>query len=154
MITSLIAFFGSSVFRMLLGEAVNLWNKHQDHRQEVERMQVQGKLDAERHAREQEAIRTQHAQGVEVIRVQGDDARDTIGARAFANVAEGLTKLTGIKFVDVWNRIINPALATWSVCMITLNYAGALRLDDQGWAICGASLGLYLADRNLFKRGK
>ena len=27
-------------------------------------------------------------------------------------------------------------------------------LDDNGWSICGAALGIYLADRSLFKRGK
>lgn len=154
MLTSLIAFFGSNIFRMVFGELISAWNKHQEHKQELDLMREQGRLDAERHAREQEAIKTQHAMGVEVIRVRGDDARETIAAETFGKVSEGLTKLTGIKLVDIWNRIINPALATWAIVMISGHYLQWWTLDDQGWAICGASLGLYLADRNLFKRGK
>jgi hypothetical protein len=27
-------------------------------------------------------------------------------------------------------------------------------LDEQGWALVGAALGIFVADRTLFKRGK
>jgi len=61
----------------------------------------------------------------------------------------------GIWFIDAWNGIIRPFVATWAVIMVTLHFASTgWVLDENGWSLCGAALGIYLADRSLFKRGK
>lgn len=152
--SALLAFLGGNAFRMIFGEAVAFFQRRQEQAQELERMKLQGQLDAAQHERTQEAIKTQAALGVQTIRVQGEEARGLLDAEAWKIVSEATTRLTGIKLVDAWNQSIRPAVATWAVVMITGHYAGAWVLDDNGWAVCGAALGIYIADRTLFKRGK
>lgn len=154
MITTLLAFFGGNAFRMIFGEAVAFLQRRQENAAELERMRLSGQLASEQHARQMATIEAQRAAGVQMIEVQtaSDVTRGEVGA--WASAVDAVGRLTGIPWVDVWNRCINPAVATWAVGMITAHYAGLVQLDDNGWAIAGAALGVYLADRNLFKRGK
>lgn len=154
MISALISFLGGSVFRMLWGEISTWMTARQDHRHEIERMRLQGELDAAAHVRNQDAIRVQAELGVQTIRVQAEADVGRIEADGWLAAAKSTAAPTGVWFVDLWNGIIRPAVATWSVAMISGNYAGWWRLDENGWAVCGAALGIYLADRALFKRGK
>jgi hypothetical protein len=154
MISALISFLGGSIFRTIWGELSAWITARQDHRFELERMKTQGELDAAQHGRNQDAIRLQAELGVKTIQVQAEADIGRIESGAWAAAVEGTTRATGVWLVDIWNGVIRPAVATWSVVMITGHYARWWVLDDNGWSICGAALGIYLADRALFKRGK
>lgn len=155
MLATLLSFFGGTAFRMIWGEVSSWLTKRQDHAQELERMRLQAEMDAAQHARNLEAIRVQAELGVQTIRVQGEANVAKAEAEAFAAVAASIGKPSGIWIVDLWNGIIRPLVA--SVCVVLwvmhVHRAGWL-LDEQGWSILGAALGLYLADRALVKRGK
>jgi hypothetical protein len=159
--SALLSFLGGSVFRMLWGEIAAWLNKKQEHKYEIERMQLQADLDDRRHAREQEAIKTQAALQVEVIRVQGEQALEQIDAQTFLEGVKATAVVTGVKWVDAWNQTIRPGVATWAVVMLTLEALGWLALfggpkvlSDGTQSVIYAALGLYLADRTLAKRGK
>ena len=155
MIATLVSFFGGNIFRMIFGEVVAFISKRQDHAQELERMRLQGELDAAQSDRGQAAIRLQAELGVKTIQVQAESHADAAEDDAWLEIAKGTTKTVGIWFLDVWNGIIRPAVATWAMVLISLHYyTKNWVLDDNGWSICGAALGIYLADRALFKRGK
>lgn len=155
MITTLISFLGGSVFRMLWGEISAWLTKRQDHSQEIERMRLQGTLDAEQHARNLESIKAQADAGVKVIEMQSSSAVKSIETDAWLEAVKGTTRSVGVAWIDAWNGLIRPAVATWAVVIITIHYANhGWVLDDNGWGLCGAALGIYLADRALFKRGK
>lgn len=155
MITALISFLGGNVFRMIFGEVISAWNKKQDHAQEVERMRLQGELDAAQHQRNQDAIRTQAELGVKTIQVQADAAVGQIEAQGWLEAVKATAIKTGIAWVDAWNAVIRPGVATWSVVMLTLAEIGAIHaLSDNVTAISSCALGIYLADRSLMKRGK
>ncbi len=154
MISALISFLGGSVFRMLWGEVSTWITARQDHRHEVERMRLQGELDAAAHARNQDSIRLQAELGVQTIRVQAEADVDRIEVDGWLSAVKSTGAPTGVWLVDLWNGVIRPAVATWSVVMISGHYARWWTLDDNGWSVCGAALGIYLADRALFKRGK
>lgn len=155
MITTLISFLGGSVFRMLWGEISAWLTKQQDHSQEIERMRLQGTLDAEQHARNLEAIKAQADAGVKVTEMQSSSNVKSIETDAWLEAVKGTTRSVGNAWIDAWNGVIRPAVATWAVVIITIHYANAgWVLDDNGWGLCGAALGIYLADRALFKRGK
>lgn len=161
MLTGILSFLGGSVFRMIWGEVSHFVTTWQDHKQEMERLELQGRLDGEAHSRQQEAIRLQAELGIQTIRVQGEMDVAKSQALIAQTEADGwleAVKLTGrqvgVWFVDAWNAVIRPAVATWSVAMVTLHYTQVITLDDNGWSLCGAALGIYLADRTLFKRGK
>lgn len=155
MIATLLSFFGGTAFRMIWGEVSAFLTARQEHAQELDRMRLQGELDAATHARQMESIKAQHDMGVETIHVQSDADLAKIDADIFGQ-AVGLTgKLTGIAFVDIWNGVIRPALATMCMGLVTLHfYRHNWTLDDQGWSLVGASLGIFVADRSLFKRNK
>lgn len=155
MISALLSFFGGSVFRMLWGEVSAFLNKRQDHKFELERLRFQAQVDAEQHARNLEAIKIQAEIGVQTIRVAAEGKVDEITANAWQHAVEATTTRSGIWLVDLWNGIIRPALATMCAALVALHfYRAGWVLDEQGWALVGAVLGIYVADRTLFKRGK
>lgn len=155
MITTLISFLGGSVFRMIWGEASAWLTKRQDHSQELDRMRLQAEYDAAAHSRNLETIKTQAEAGVKVIQQQAVASIQGTEADAWFDAVKGTSRSTGVKIIDAWNGVIRPLVATWAVVMVTIHYAQlGWVLDDNGWGLCGAALGIYLADRALFKRGK
>ena len=154
MISALLSFFGGSVFRMIWGEISAWLTARQQHGQEMDRLKLQGELDAAAHARQLEAMRLQQQLGAETIRVQAVADADRSAGEAFLEAVKATGRAVGVAWVDAWNALIRPAVATWSVGMVTAHYLQWIKLDDNGWALCGAALGIYLADRALFKRGK
>lgn len=154
MITSILSFFGGSVFRMIWGEVSAWLTKRQDHSQELDRMRLQAELDAAQHTRNMESIRVQADLGVKTIQVQAEAVIGEIEAQGWLEAVRGTAKVIGIAWVDAWNAVIRPGVATWSVLMMTLGEFGAIVLSDNTLAVASAALGIYLADRNLMKRGK
>ena len=154
MISALISFLGSTFLRSVWGEISAWMTAKQEHKQEIERMRLQGELDAAQHARNQDAIRLQAELGVKTIQVQAEADIGRIEADGWLTAVKGTTKTTGVWFVDFWNGVIRPGVATWAIAMISGHYIGWWALDENGWSICGAALGIYLANRELFKRGK
>lgn len=154
-LSALFSFLGGTAFRMLWGEIASWLTKRQDHSHELERLRLQAECDAAQHARNLEAIQVQAGLGIKTIQVQSEAAVSQAEAQGWAAAAESIGRPTGIWFVDAWNGIIRPLVATvciilWVLHTYRLNWV----LDEQGWSILGAALGLYLADRTLAKRGK
>ena len=155
MFSALLSFLGGSVFRMIWGEISSAWTKYQDHAHELELLRLQGEMEAAKAARELEAIREQHKMGVEVVRVQGEARAPELDLQAFVKGVELTGTSTGFRWVDAWNASIRAALATGVMVLIGLHYWHAgWKLDDRGWELAGAILGLFTADRMLFRRGK
>jgi len=155
MITSLIAFLGGSVFRMLWGEFSSFLTKKQENAHELEMLKLQGDLDTAAHTRNLESMKAQAGLGIQIIREQAGATGSIIESTAWLEAVKGTTQSIGIKFIDAWNGIIRPLVATWSIVLISIYYYQmGFILDENGWGICGAALGIYLADRTLFKRGK
>lgn len=154
MISALLSFLGGSAFRMLWGEISSWLNKRQDHAHEIERMRLQGDLDAAQHARNLDAIRLQADMGVRVIETQAAADVARIETQGWFEAVKGTTIITGVWLIDTWNGIIRPAVATWSVVMLTLNEFAVFTLSETTASVCYAALGIYLADRTLGKRGK
>lgn len=154
MIASLIAFLGGSVFRMMWGEFSAYFSKRQDHAMEIERLKLQGELDAAQHDRNMTAIKVQAELGIKTIQVQAEAAVSQIESEGWLAAVQSTGKAIGIAWVDAWNAVIRPGVATWAVIMMTLGEFGVIMLSDNTLAISGAALGIYLADRALFKRGK
>jgi len=155
MISALVSFLGGSAFRMIWGELSSFVTRRQEHAQEIDRLRLQGELDAAQHARNQEAIKTQAALGIKVIEVQRDADIDRIEAGAWERAVDSVGRLTGIKFIDLWNQSIRPLLATLAIAVVVFEIvANGFVLSDWDRELVAAILGLYVADRSLQKRGK
>ena len=155
MFSALFAFLGGSVFRMIWGELSAWVTARQDHEQEMDRLRLQGELDAAQHARQQEAIKNQAALGIETIRVQGDIDVSLLEAQGWAAAVASANKPTGIRWVDAWNGIIRPMAASIAILL------WVLALNTQGWKmsewdmqLVGVVLGFFFASRELMKRSK
>jgi hypothetical protein len=154
MITALLSFFGGGLFRSVWGE-VSAWiTARQDHSFEIERMKLQGELDAAQHARNLEAIKVQADLGVKTIQVQAEADLGRLDGAAFNTAVELTGKSSGVKFVDAWNGAIRPGLATVSIALVVCDAFALVAMSDNAWALAGSALGIYVADRTLFKRGK
>ncbi len=152
---ALVSFLGGSVFRLIFGEISSAWTAHQEHKQELARMECQMKIDAQAHADNLESLRLQSELGVKEIRVQGEIDLQKLDSEMFRDAVNLTGKLTGITFVDIWNGIIRPALATLCLwLLVSYFYKHGWELDKNGWELVGSVLGVYVADRQLMKRGK
>ena len=155
MLSALISFLGGSVFRAIWGEVAAYFTRRQEHAQEIERLRLQGELDAAQHARNQEAIRLQAELGVKTISVQAEADLDRLAMSGWNAVVESTTRLTGIRFIDFWNQSIRPLLATIAILVVVAEvWANGFVLSEWDRELVGAILGIFVADRNLAKRGK
>jgi hypothetical protein len=155
MIESLFAFLGGSVFRGVWGEISSYFSKSQEHTHELERMKIQADVDSAYHSRSMDMIRLQAELGVKTIQVQAESAISQIESEAWLSAVKSTTQSVGIFFIDAWNGVIRPLVATWAIVVISIDMASKQWvLDDNGWMLASAALGIYLADRALFKRGK
>lgn len=155
MISAIISFLGGSVFRMIWGEVSTWVTAKQSHAQELERMRLQGELDAAQHSRNLESIRVQAELGVKEIRVKAEADLERIDAEGFYGAARDAMKPTGIWLVDLWNGVIRPLCATIAVAMWVLSlYRAGWTLGPWDQELTAAVLGFFFADRALGKRGK
>lgn len=153
--SALFSFLGGSVFRMVWGEISAFFKAKQEHTQEMERMRLQGDLDAATHARNLEAIKVQAELGVKVIEAQREADVSRIEADAWLEAVRDVGRKTGIKLVDAWNGAIRPGLATIAIVAVVAEIiALGFLLTDWHKELFGAILGVFVADRSLAKRGK
>lgn len=155
MFTAIFSFLGGSVFRMIWGEVSSFITAKQDHSFEVERMRLQGDLDAAQHARNLESLKVQADLGVKTIQVQAEADIGKIETDGWYAAVRQAMVPTGIKWVDAWNGIIRPLAASIVILL------WVLALNTQGWKmsawdmeLCGVILGFFFASRELTKRGK
>lgn len=155
MFSGLMSFLGGSAFRMIWGEVSSYFTAKQNHKQEMERMDLQGKLDAAAHERNLAGIKLQADLGIKTIQVQADAAISQKDVEAWAQAVGDVGKKTGILFLDIWNGIIRPMLATVAMGLLIKEVAANHGVPTEHvLAVCDAILGIYVADRSLSKRGK
>lgn len=147
MLSGILAFLSGSAFRMLWGEASAWITSNLDHRHEIERMRLQAECDAAQHARNLEALRVQADLGVKTIQVQAE-------AEAFRDAVQAVGRPIGVAWVDAWNAMIRPGVATWAVAMLSASEFGLVALSGLAADVACCALGIYLADRTLAKRAK
>lgn len=153
------AFFGGAGFRMIWGEFSSWLTKRQDHAQEMDRMVLQGRLDAEQHSRNMESQRLQAELDIKVIEAQTAGAVATVESEGWLEAVKATGIKVGIKFVDAWNAVMRPAIATWGVFMLTVQELAILtghmyRLTDITTSVACGAIGIFIASRDLQKRGK
>lgn len=155
MFSAILSFLGGSVFRMVWGEVSSWITARQDHRFEVERMRLQGDIEAAQHTRNLEAIKVQAGLGVQTIRVQAEADVGKLETEGWAAAVRQAMQPTGIAWVDAWNGIIRPLAASIAILL------WVLALNTQGWKmsawdreLVGVVLGFFFASRELMKRGK
>lgn len=152
--SALFSFLGGTAFRMIWGELSSWLNKAQDHKFELERLRLQEEVDSKTHERNLENLRVQSELGIKTITVQADNNIRELEVQGWLEAVKGVTKRSGIKWIDGWNASIRPAVATWAILMITASEMALLVMSENSWMVASAALGIYLADRTLFKRGK
>ena len=152
---ALFSFLGGSAFRMIWGELSSYFTKKQDHQIELEKMKLQGELEAAAQARNLEAIKVQAALGVQTIRVQGEEKVNELETQAWLSAVQNATAPTGTHWLDVVRGLVQPVLAYIAIII------WVLALNSQGWTISewdkelvSAIFGVYLANRHLYHRGK
>jgi hypothetical protein len=152
---ALISFLGGSAFRMIWGELSAYFTRKQEQAQEIERMRLQGDLDAAAHARNLESIRVQAELGIKTIQVQAEADLARLDVGAWAQAVADVGKSTGIKFLDIWNGSVRPLLATIAIGVVLFEIIrNGFVLSEWDRELVGAILGIYVADRSLGKRGK
>src|SRR5262245_45021766 len=109
--SAILSFLGGGAFRAIWGEFSKWMSARQEHKYEIQRMQVQGGLDAAQHERNLAAIRLQAELGVKTIEVQSDADQARLAAEAFREAVKQSYVPTGVKWVDAWNGCVRPAFA-------------------------------------------
>lgn len=159
--SSLFSFLGGTVFRLVFGEAMSYFNKRIDHAHELAMLDKQLDVERERAALQQAGAKQQAELGIQVIQAQREAAVDVLDGQTFLEGVKATTIQTGIRIIDGWNAAIRPGVATWAVVMLTIEalgwlslFGGAKELSDGTREVISAALGLFLASRDLARRGK
>lgn len=153
--SALLSFLGGSAFRLIFGEVSSWITARQTHKQELAMMAAQAQLAAQTHTQNLEAIRVQAELGVKTIQVQKDADLARADVSAWAEAVAAVGRSTGIKFLDIWNGSIRPALATMAMAVVLFEVVrNGFVLSEWDRELVGAILGIYVADRQLSKRGK
>lgn len=153
-ITAILSFLGGSTFRMVWGEISSFLTARAEHKREIERMRLQAEHDAQQHEREMKSIQMQHQMGVEVIRVKSEARLDELEGEGWLEAVKSTGRSVGIAWVDAWNAVIRPGVATWAIVMLSANEFNLIDISPETASVAFAALGIYLADRTLSKRGK
>jgi hypothetical protein len=153
--SALLSFLGGSAFRLVWSWVAEYLNKRQDHKNEMAALELQAKLDSQRHTNDCERLRLQSDLGVKEIQVQADADVQKLEASAFVEAMRNANKPTGIGWVDAWNGIIRPLVATIAVLL------WVMALDQQGWMLSewdkeliAVAIGFFFASRELAKGRK
>ena len=155
MISALLSFLGGAAFRMIWGEIAAFFTARQEHAHEIERLRLQGDLDAAQHERNQAAIRLQAELGVQTIRVQADADTARLEVQGWAAAVAQATAKTGIGIVDAWNGIIRPLAASIAIGLwVCALMSQAFVMNEWDRELVGMVLGFFFASRELMKRGK
>lgn len=156
---ALVNFLGGAAFRAVWSGVANYFDKRQEHKHEIQRTVLQGRLDAEAHARNLAGIKLQAELGIKTVQVQAEAAVSEIEADAWRQAVAGATKQTGIKFIDIWNGSIRPAFATVALALWAVYEFRHMAISS--WAISAWSLdiiasiiGFWYADRSIRNRAK
>ena len=155
MLTSIVAFLGTTAFRFLWGEISSILTKWQDHTLEIERMKLQDELDEKVHRRKLENLKAAndfHIRELEVMRESASEAADDEAFKALINAS---IKSSGFRWIDFWNQSIRPQFAQLAL------FLWLLSISSNGWVLksfdvelIAGILGFFIADRSLAKRGK
>jgi hypothetical protein len=154
-LSSIITFLGGSAFRMVWGELSSAWTKRQERKAEIEILREQERIEAARFERQQQAIKDQHALGIEVIRVK---AEADAGLKELDIWGEGIragNQPSGVWLIDAWNAAIRPATAT--ICLwlwVNALWVQQWTMQGRDWEMLCGVLGWFFADRSMAKRGK
>lgn len=155
MFSAILSFLGGSAFRLIWAQISQMWTAHQEQKHELERMRLQGELDAAAHERNQAAIKLQAELGVKTIAVQAEADLSRLDATTFGQAVVESMKPTGITLVDTWNGIVRPAAATIALLLwcVALNAQG-FKMTDWDRELVGVILGFFFAVRVLSSRTK
>lgn len=155
MIDALAGFVGGATFRMIFAGVGEAWKVYSERRHELKLLELQGRLDIDRHQRDLEMIKLQHDQGVQIVRVKGDLEVQQIDAEAFLAVMKQAHSGSGIWIIDFWNGIIRPAFATFCGFLLYRHFqAQHWALTDTGEQLVGSIVGFFFADRTLLRRSR
>jgi len=155
MFTALFSFLGGSAFRMIWGELSSWLTAKQDHSFEIERMRLQGEMDAASHARNLEALRVQADLGVKTIQVQSEADLALREMDAWGKAVASAVDPSDQSAVGQWVKAIRPAAASIALILWALAlYRTGLVMSAWDRELVGAILGFFFADRSLVKSGK
>lgn len=150
-----ISFLGGSAFRMIWGEVSAWLTARQQHQQEIDRLKLQGQLDAEAHTRSLESLKLQSELGIKEIAAKAEAAEGQADLDAWVSAVKDVSKGTGIRWVDSWNGAIRPFLASMASAIVIAEFVrNGFTPTPWDLELVGAILGVYVADRSLVNRGK
>ncbi len=155
MFSALFSFLGGSVFRMVWGEVSTWVTAKQDHAHEIEKMKLQGDIDAKIHAQNMESLRVQSELGIKEVQVRSVAELANLDADGFYSAIKAAEAPSGIQWVDGWNKSIRPLCATICIGLWVLGvWHNNLLIAAFDMELICTVLGFYFADRTLGKRGK
>jgi hypothetical protein len=147
--TAILSFLGSAVFRWILEKGFSIFERKQDHAQELELRRLQEQIDSASHERNLSLLERQAALQLELKEA---DHRGAIDMREYDALTESIKSAqpTGIRWIDGWNSAVRPFVATVCVLMwLAILASNGFKPAEFDQAIIGSVLGWYFGTRSL-----
>lgn len=117
-------------------ELINMWKARNEHKQQIELMRVQLEIQEKLASYKLEEVRDTNRtnEAIEAMKAQADAVRQQM-------------ELTGIQWVDAWNRVIRPGTFSLFVLLYLLTkVAAAMVFFAQGGGAWNALLAIWSDD--------
>jgi len=148
MFTAIIGLLGGATARLVLGQLFDFITKWQDSKNQIAQMRVQAEIDAAKAQQQINLLQLQSSLGIKEIEAQVDAHAATTDDDSFLQAVKNTAVTVGIKWVDAWNSVIRPFLAT--ICiglwMMALWKQGFVP-NDWDRNLISIALGIFIGGR-------
>lgn len=149
MFTAIFTFLASVGGRLLLGKIFDFVDKWQDSKNQLALLKLQGDLDAAKAVQNSQLLELQAKLGIQNLQAQAEVHVAAADDDAFVAAVRGVSEShTGIAWVDAWNGVIRPFLATVAIAMwlyAILQSHGVL--NDWDRQLMSMVLGIFIGGR-------
>jgi hypothetical protein len=115
MFTAIIGLLGGATARLVLGQLFDFVNRWQESKNQIAMMQAQAQIDAAKSQQQISLLQLQSSLGIKEIEAQVDAHSAATDDDSFLQAVKNTAVTVGVKWVDAWNSMIRPTLAT--VCI-------------------------------------
>jgi len=149
MLSGLFSFLGGTAFRWVFGEVFGFLKARQEHKQEIELRRLDMEVATANSQLRKEELQAAASAGVQIIEAQREATHENMADRMLLSAVEGVEKLTGIVWVDAWNKAIRPGMATIGFLLLVLEafFPATVIIKAATAELIFAVLGLFCGGR-------
>lgn len=149
----ILTLLGGAGFRVMFGGILDYFNKRQDHKYELERMEKQAEIEVRMAEIRAQAASAEADARLKQIGAEWGGKVELQDAASFGAAFEAASKPTGMKIPDFLNAMVRPTITLALLAFYIYVRAGAeeVKWEEADTVLFYSVVGFWFADRSLRK---